>query len=230
MLESSEFCYVTWRINESFVSVIGQARSLPTDKLRIFYISINGAIYVIQVSRDSLAYIGVVNTVEFLSSFCVCLCCWSIFFLRMICIFVLQSYFVYLLNVDLSFWPIQMWCLYGYQLTKTWTLFHLSSVLHLGVPWVWWEHCCAIHWKNIHCRLNSFQFFLNSVEVTFSQKVETSVLLACWLMWLLILVVSSDLCSDIIHSCIRIFDIWRKVNWKFSCWLLIILSNINSSK
>lgn len=153
-----------------------------------------------------------------------------VFFLRMTCIFVLQSYFFYLLNVDLSFWPIQIWCLYRYQLTKTWLLFHFSSVLHLGVPWIWWEHRCAIHWKNIHCRFISLQFFLNSVEVTFSQKVETSVLLACWLMWLLILVVYSDLCSDIIHSRIRLFDIWRKVNWKFSCWLLIILSNINSSK
>lgn len=33
----------------SFILVIVQARSLPTDKLRIFYVSVNGAVYFIQV-------------------------------------------------------------------------------------------------------------------------------------------------------------------------------------
>ncbi|KAG6386906.1 hypothetical protein SASPL_152084 [Salvia splendens] len=40
-----------------WAEIYHQARSMPTEKLRIFYISINGAIYIIQVSQNSLAYI-----------------------------------------------------------------------------------------------------------------------------------------------------------------------------
>jgi len=43
--------------------MIEQARSLPTDKLRIVYISVNGAVYLIQVSVSFL----VANTNIYLS-------------------------------------------------------------------------------------------------------------------------------------------------------------------
>lgn len=43
--------------------MIEQARSLPTDKLRIIYISVNGAVYLIQVSVSFL----VANTNIYLS-------------------------------------------------------------------------------------------------------------------------------------------------------------------
>ncbi|KAK6133298.1 hypothetical protein DH2020_032961 [Rehmannia glutinosa] len=68
-----------------WAEIYHQARSLPTDKLRIFYVSINGVIYFIQVSCHSIytalnellsswflvVFVPlVVNTVEFLSGYC----------------------------------------------------------------------------------------------------------------------------------------------------------------
>lgn len=38
-----------WRLLTSFLTINEQARSLPTDKLRVVYISVNAAIYFIQV-------------------------------------------------------------------------------------------------------------------------------------------------------------------------------------
>jgi hypothetical protein len=50
--------------------MIEQARSLPTDKLRIVYISVNGAVYLIQVSISFLVANNNSIYLSLFASFC----------------------------------------------------------------------------------------------------------------------------------------------------------------
>ncbi|KAK4485091.1 hypothetical protein RD792_007700 [Penstemon davidsonii] len=65
MLLSYGCSCVERRVTDIFILVVDQARSLPTDKLRIFYISINSAIYFIQVCIWVYLWIDDNSIVEF---------------------------------------------------------------------------------------------------------------------------------------------------------------------
>ncbi|XP_022845607.1 tobamovirus multiplication protein 1-like isoform X3 [Olea europaea var. sylvestris] len=64
--QSCECSHVARAISNSLILIIGQARSLPTDKLRIWYFSINGGIYFIQVCIWVYLWIDDNSAVEFL--------------------------------------------------------------------------------------------------------------------------------------------------------------------